>query len=221
MKVIAHDNGRVVVLVDILEFGWGKMGATGLTLLAAAQERYNFSIVTDIAKRTNKEEPLRFEHGSFGEIAITLFEVHQQGLIAECATTENAEEFIEDISAWGAEKYGLARADKGAKRVYSSNLVVQFGSSASALLSNFATISGALSGSLRELYKIDVPSEVSRIAIRPDPERLSPRMQGLLPDFTLERRIFAPYDEQKFYSVAPLPTKAHEKFLKLIEDNAL
>jgi hypothetical protein len=216
LKVIAHDSGRVVVLVDILEFGWGN-GATSLDLLREAQERYNFAVATDLTKRANREDPLRFEHGSFGEIAIALFEVHQQGLIAECSTTENAEAFIEDLVSWGAEAFGLARADKGAKRIYTSNLVVQFGSNASGLLSNFASISGALAGALRDLYKIEIPPELSRITIKPDPERLPPRISGLLPDFVLERRVFAPYEEQKFYSVAPLPTKAHEKLLKLID----
>jgi hypothetical protein len=219
---VATDKGRVVVLTDLLEFG-SAPGLRAIDMLELARQRYGFALFPDISKRTNREEPLKFEHGLVpeGGLDVHLFEIHPQGIVAECDTTEHAEAFLDDVFGWAQKELKLKRADQTGIRVYSSSLVVQFENDANGLLAKHKEVVGLISSALRKTYKFSLSAGMARIGIRPDPEELSPRMAGLIVEFSLERRVFAPYSEQKFYSTAPLPTKDHIELLNRLEQAVL
>jgi hypothetical protein len=51
---------------------------------------------------------------------------------------------------------------------------------------------------LKKLYGIDSLPSLQTLALKPDPEKLPPRLvSSLLSDFTLQRRLFAPYESQR------------------------
>jgi hypothetical protein len=101
-------------------------------------------------------------------------------------------------------------------------LVVAFESDVDRLLSKGGSLLNLMGSHLRTLYKIDVPPKLQKLTIKPDPELLPNRFTGgILADFTLERRVFGPYASERFYSMAPLPTEQHIRFLKSLEELAL
>lgn len=167
------------------------------------------------------QQVLRFEHGRSKSGYISTFEIHPQGLVVQSVDTRVCDEFLEEIFEIGVEQFGIKRPSRYAKKLYASGFVVEFENDVAGLVSKWADISKLANSFLRNLYDIDVPVGLARIALRPDPDRLPQRIVGLLSEFTLERRVYVPHDSQRFYSSAPLPTDKHIEFLKVIDQSAL
>ena len=222
MKVVGLESGRVSYLVDLLEIS--PSGGIAFDALASAlQARYDFAVIPNLPTQDSQQSQsgLRFEHGRLRDEArslISYFEIHPQGLVAQAIDTRVAEEFFEDLFATGKNDFGLRAPTSPTKKTYTSSLVVDFETDMDRLLSKWDRLSALLFGQVKKFYQIDVPPGIQRITLRPDPELLPPRLAGgLLGDFTLERRVFAPYSGQRFYSIAPLPTDAHTLFLVELE----
>jgi hypothetical protein len=220
MKVVGLELGRVSYLVDLLEIV--PAGGMAFAVLASAlQSRYDFAVMPTLPLQESQQSGLRFEHGRLGDDArslISSFEIHPQGLVAQAIDTRVAEVFFEDFFAAGKKDFGLRDPTSPTKKTYTSSLVVDFETDMDRLLSEWDKLSALLFGQVKKFYQIDVPPGIQRITLRPDPELLPPRLAGgLLGDFTLERRVFAPYSRQRFYSIAPLPTDAHTLFLEELE----
>lgn len=185
----------------------------------------NLAVLPKMPTQEAPQNVLRFEHGSFGAAKrglITYFEVHPQGLVAQGVDTQTVDEFLADVLETGKRDFGLRVSIPPTQvKVYVSSLVVQFETEINRLISKWDQLSRLLGVEMKRFYGIDAPSELRSISFKPDPERLTPRISGLLSDFTLERRSFAPYSLQRFYSIGPLPTEAHIKFLAALEEIAM
>lgn len=222
MKILGVETGRVTLLVDIVEFGEAE-GFSAVELFEAARQRYGFAIFPKMPTQSDRQESFRFEHGrvpSLG-VSVKLFEIHPFGIVVEANTTEAADAFLDDILAWGEEEFKFRRADHASMRVYASTLVVQFENDVTRILDKWRDFTKMVSAALRDVYKIDLKVQLSKIGMRPDPQAMTPRMSGLLAEFSLERRLFAPFADEKYYSAAPLPTEAHIELLKGIENAIL
>jgi hypothetical protein len=136
--------------------------------------------------------------------------------------TKTGDLFFDDLMTEGHRQFGLRKPSDLALRVYFTQLVVEFEADISALLSKSKALYGLLGAHLKKLCAITTPASLHTLTLKPDPERLPPRLAGgLLADFSLQRRVFAPYESNRFYSTAPLPTEDHIEFLKRLEELAL
>ena len=217
MKVVGLDSGRVALLVDLVELvpiGGMHDDEVNHTL----QQKYNFAVVSP-AKEGGPL--LRFERGRAPDgKPLAFFEVHPQGLVAQAADTRTADGFLADVLAFCEKTLGL-REPTLSKKVYNSSLVVEFETDIGGLLTKSKALFALFGSQLKTLYGIDLPPALQRLTLKPDTERLPPRLGGLLSEFTLERRIFAPFETHRFYSTAPLPTDKHIELLKRVEELAL
>lgn len=219
MKLIGHENGRVTLLADALELA-PETGIFDIELIATIQKRYNFSDPIPPAKGDDSLQ-VRFEKGQVPDGRfVAVFEIHQQGLVVQASQTDTADAFLEDLFGEGKKLFGIRRPSHLSKRVYFSSLVVEMQSDAAFLLTKAKAIYGLYGTKLKSLYDIDASPSLDRLTIKPDPERLPPRLAGFLSDFTLQRRVFAPFEANRFYSTAPLPTSQHLEFLQRLDELA-
>ena len=217
MKIVGLEYGRLALLVDLLELGGGG-GMHATEMVAAVCARYKFAVPPKIGTQAEPQSVLRFEHGRApNEKGIALFEVHPQGLVAQASDTETADDFLRDVLIFAKQHFGAKEPGPLSTTIYTSALVAEFKVDLSGLIAGWSTITSLLGGELKARYGVTAPVEVHRLTLRPDPERMTPRLSGLLSDFTLERRTFVPYAAQRYYSIAPLPTDKHVELLTKLE----
>lgn len=215
MRVIGLELGSVKQLVDILELSPPE-GIFAVELAGAIVDRYGFTPV----QNEGSEEVMRFARGRLPDGRkglITLFEVHPHGLVVNSIDTSISEDFLTDLMEMGEKDFGLRQPSPLSKKIYTSNIAVEFEKNLDGMISKWRAMSGILNAYLTDLYQITAGANLNKIAFRPDHNSLPSRLSGLLSDFVLERRVYAPHDSQRFYSVAPLPTAKHIEFLKKLE----
>lgn len=222
MKIVGQELGRVSYLVDLVEIQ-PERGMSAGALVAALQDRYAFAVLPKMPTQEAPQTVLRFEHGRMPEPmhgSINYFEIHAQGLVVQSHDTTTADTFFEDVFAAGRKDHGLRGPPPDAKKLYLSSMVAEFETDISRLMAKWGALSGVINDAFKLLYGLSEPNQVLRLSIKPDPERLPQRWSNLLSDFTLERRSFAPYGTNRFYSIGPFPTELHIKILKHIESLA-
>ncbi len=215
MNVVGLEAGRITLLVDILELS-PKRGVYVQELVAPIVDRYQFSLVPK--NEDQSTETLRFEHGRMqdGEY-IPLLEIYPQGIIVHSIDTAIGDAFLKDLFDTGTKEFGLQRLSPSVKKVYWSVILADFNSDIAEPLGRWERFFQFYNTKLSGLYGIETPASVQSIAIRPDPEKMQPRLSSLLQDFTLQRRIYFPYERQRFLSSAPLPTEVHVDMLKRLD----
>ncbi|MGE0768357.1 MAG: hypothetical protein AB7L90_18015 [Hyphomicrobiaceae bacterium] len=217
MRVVASESGRLTLLIDILELA-PPQGLYAVEVISAVQERYSF---LSVKPPTPDQAQIRFERGrSPNGKMIAQFEIHQHGLLIDSLDTESADLFLEDLLAEGGKQFGLQRVKSPLKKIYTSNLIVELQSDLDTLFVKHKAIFGTFGSLLKRYYEIEERPSLGGMTLKPDPEKLPPRLAGLLADFRIERRIFAPYSAHRYYSSAPLPTKDHIEFLGHLEELA-
>lgn len=214
MKVVGLETGRVALLVDLVELA-PIGGMHDEEVSDTLQRQYSFAVVSP-AKEGGPL--LRFERGRAPDgKPLAFFEAHPHGLVAQAADTRTAGGFLADVLAVCEKTLGLRKPTLSGT-VYNSSLVAEFETDIGGLFTKSKALFGLLGSQLKTLYGIDVPPALQRLTLKPDSERLPPRLGGMLTDFTIERRIYAPFETQRFYSTAPLPTDQHIELLKRVEE---
>jgi hypothetical protein len=151
---------------------------------------------------------LYFKHGKFVSDSLIVevdFDLHGDGLVASCRhSTEAAHEFLLDFIGWLGEQLGITyslRVTK--KRIYRSELIVQMEPNL-----------GALSKKIEEFSRL--VSELSQRQIQPSGVIFG-EDNGSSPALTLERRASTPWDENRYFSAATMPTAQHVEALTKFE----
>ena len=115
MKLIGVDFGRVSLLVDLVDLGT----RTGLYIpeaTAIVQNRYAFVNAPTLSVALQQQQMYRFEHGRLSKgdktHAISAFEIHPHGLVAQGADTNAVEAFLEDFLAFGVEHSHQSSTDR-------------------------------------------------------------------------------------------------------------
>ncbi|WP_176342372.1 hypothetical protein, partial [Oceanibaculum nanhaiense] len=93
-------------------------------------------------------------------------------------------------------------------------IVVEFEKNIENLFVNFSTISGIVGESMKYTPHKNENIGFIRFAIGADNTKIA----GLNPvPFTIERRVGSPFEHNRFFCEAPLPTDKHVKALEAIE----
>jgi hypothetical protein len=224
MKVVGVEFGRVSLLVDLVDLGT----RAGIYLPDAAlivQQRYSFVHVPTVAPASQTQQMYRFEQGKFSKggknYSVSAFEVHPHGLVVQGTDTDAAETFLDDFFELGIEHLGMKTPTRPATKVYASAVVVEFGKDFNQIVKKWNDVTALFSSQLKQTYGIAQQVQIASINLKPDPNSMPPRLGVLLSDFVLEHRIHAPFEQQRFYALAPLRTDDHISLLKSFEKIAL
>jgi hypothetical protein len=181
----------------------------------ALVERYGFQKYPQSPDQFNEQKGVDFYEGKWKGIVIQKFTVFSTLLTLETRSdTDDSKNILEDILAWGAEKFQLNYKPEMISRfAYVSSLA--FYSDAplldgNAAMTNLAARTGQL---VADIWKDPVEYRGVSLAVGHDP--LSRKYPIAM--FTIHRAADTKFAENKYHSEAPLPTNAHLELLEMYE----
>lgn len=178
-------------------------------------ERYNFQKFPKTSEELDETKGIEFQEGRFRDKVIQKFVIWNTLLVVETRSdTSDSKQILEDMLAWGAEKFGLDYKPGMIKRfAYVSD--ISFHSDAPLLTANPALVAltERTSEAVSEIWQEPVQYHPMIITIGHDPLT---RKYGIA-NFTIQRRAEAKFSENKYFSEAPLPTGVHLKLLEQYE----
>ena len=189
-------------------------------LIRLVAERYSFGIraeLADIAKAGATFEQGRLISGN-KKLNIQNLAIHSDGIWVTAADTQSAEFILDDVITWAWEAFGFREPITPPVPVFESHVIVEFERSIESALKIFDDLKEAFEAALRNTYERDIPVHLSRIGVGGDPLSVSYPLKS---EFVIERRIGRPFSENRYFSLAPLPTPAHIALLERLEQSAL
>ena len=220
MQLLSVALARSVWLFDMNE-----MNPTGKSLfpeiLLWAGEKYSFQTfpksITDI---DNDTKSYVFKMGQFhaedGPINVNL-SFYNDGLVAESwASTEKTDAFLEDLLRSASQKYGLSyQPEMIRSKRYVSELIVRLSATLSDINPKVLEFSQALSSAFAA-YKL-LPFEMMGISFGLDSSESAYKPPG----FTIERKVGAPFSDNRFWSRSPFATSDHFRLVGQFEEMLL
>jgi hypothetical protein len=212
---------REIILARSVQIFRSSGGTVGYLPDIANQlkERYQFIKAPSVEELLPSDPPkgAEFHHGRLPDdpnVVIDKFTVFSDGIVVDAAgTTDHADRFLEDLQTWA--KQVLPKVSVTAPRLYLSQLVIKMEPS----LSRFAPLLspiGTRIGTYLHSYGLNVPSyDISTITMNFDSLGKPPPVPG---QFFIDRRLNVSYEENIWFSQAPLRTSDHIALLdKLTE----
>ena len=218
MKLVGTEIGRVVQLVVPDEV----RPVRGLDLPAFLQQvgaRYGFvkspaSVDTFYQPTGAKFEFGRFTTSTSEVAAVRELSLFNDGAIAVCADTDLSDALIDDFVAWAVELRLLRKPLSSRPRQYLSNVIVEFDRVPTLGLERLSKTATQFNSALNKHDGWNSQSSLSRIAMSPDPQSLPQHQAAVL---AIERRTSVPYDQNYFWSSAPLRLASHLSILETME----
>ncbi|MGF1623283.1 MAG: hypothetical protein ACFCVH_00255 [Alphaproteobacteria bacterium] len=218
MKLIGHETGRLIVLFPAEEI----RPHSGMYLpyvQAELNQRYGFIKQPDLSRPIEEldRDGYKFGHGRAvidGRlIAIIEFAIYNDGIVINCNRTDDAELIWSDLMEWSKDALGIREFTREPRKLYRSVLIVEFENQMSSLLKDFADIKYIVEDALTNTpHRGDV--DFVSISFGLDPTKIP----GLSPPpFVIERRGGSPYEQNRYFCQAPLPTQAHINALERLE----
>lgn len=217
MKLLSIRTGRSIWLFKTQELN--PRGALKLGALDALRARYGFQGLPtpdQFLAFANKSESISYSAGSFdwsdGTCTVSLH-IHQDGLVVDTrAGTEAADEFLADLLSWAHTEFKTVAAKAlPIKRIYLSELSISMPSTLSFVHPKLLKFSKNLSAAM-DVMGGEAAFDMTKFAFASDP--LSNLKQAA---FRIEREDGAPFNEGRFYSMAPLQSAVHIKMLEQLE----
>lgn len=216
MKMISVAMARSVWLLDMNDLNpQGRSFLPGL--INWLKERYSFPTVpsspTDLDKQTNG---LMFKAGEFqveqGKVSVNLG-IFTDGVTAETwSSTKDGDLFLDDALRAASNDFGLAYSPEivRAKR-YVSELIVRL----DVPLRNINPKVDQLAQKLTKMFeRANLPEfEFGGLAFHLDNSSSSYKPPG----FVIERKLDAPFNEERYYSRSPFTTEEHKAAITDVE----
>lgn len=217
MKVISYLNGSVSRFVSMDEIT-PEAQAPYASLIPAILERYHFRQQGEGQFANQGIFAPVFQAGEFdingSLIPILSLEFHPTQINAACATTENAELFLDDLFAFLIESFQYRQVNRKIDQLYTSALVVECEFSLARLFPLATTMANLLQIAMS---KNDLQVELQPFAFRYQGSGLLSNGQFLSSFYVLERRAGAPPNTNWQFSQGPFSTLAHVEFLERFE----
>jgi len=139
--------------------------------------------------------------------------VYNDGFVADTrSSTIESDEFLDDVFSWLSKEYGYTPIQEIIRsKVYSSEIYIRMNKPLNALNPKLKEFAKHLSSKV-EGYVEDILLETGGISFMRDPGKI-----GRPGPFKLEKQEGIPFEENRYYSLAPLQTEAHIELLKEFE----
>lgn len=212
MELVSIQGSKIILL-----FVAGRAdGAPYLPEAAIAlAERYRFGErPTEIKELIG--EKIHFGHGEYSGRQIESFDIFSDGVIVSGKMpTEVLDEFLDDVIGWMEPTLGLKRYETHEiNKTYESSLVLQSEAKLLGLLDTASELQKVLSGLLNKATGMTHKFQSAGFALAVDGAEIA----GLKPTpFRVERRAEISFSKNFYFSIAPLPTKAHLELLSKLE----
>jgi hypothetical protein len=200
--------------------------------IKAVAERYNFFVApqaaeiaaaTTLVDPTQQAKPLTFYQGIVvlegRSIVIDTLSIFQAGLIVTTRTnTKDADVVIADLLNWAAPKFDVTFEELRPSFAYSSQIDFRFESPIPQLLPRLSNLGSVITKRLSPLWEMKPAFELTTLTYSFD--RISyPNFAPI--NLRIDRRSGHKFDDNVFWSDAPLSTDDHVAFLVEFEKTCL
>jgi hypothetical protein len=212
MELAAVENSRIILLTR-------RVRPAGQIYLPDAAvklvQRYSFAKFPSMEELIR--EPIAFSIGKFGDVQINEFQIYQDGIVVSSrAPTEVLDAFISDLFSWSEMEFGMVEAaDAKPEKFIESSLVVKSTKDLALCISPASAVIDVVNDALRRQVT-GVPYQLSGFSLEADPGALLDRRRRPI-RFAVERRANTSFNDNIFFSVAPLHTKDHLAVLASME----
>ncbi|MCR6646484.1 MAG: hypothetical protein NVV62_19195 [Terricaulis sp.] len=162
-----------------------------------------------------QETPITFLHGVFNGTAIDKFEIYNDGVIVSGASnTRVFDAFLDDLFSWIGPELGLTEVPQLKHgRIYESAVVAELAINADKIAPWSKALRKLIGDKWEDAGRPKFEFEFSQLRFGPDPHERS-----FAPiNFSLERRAGIPFDQNIYFSTAPLRTDDHVEALAALE----
>ena len=219
MNLAAIIKARTIGFIEIEELNTS--GRVRLVdIVPEIVKRYDFKVFpTKIEDFDLIDKGVVFASGRLGDIVIDELKIYS-GLtyVESLSTTEDSRKVLLDLLEWGAEELGLTYTEGMIRHwAYVSNIT--FTSEfplIKALSSPLDKIAEKIGKKVSEFFGEEIIYQPMNFSVGHDPRT---RKNGIAP-FSIEQRGNVKFDDNKFFSAAPLPTELHLEYLREIEKAA-
>jgi hypothetical protein len=222
MKIISFESARVTRLFPLEEF-LPAAGANSPSIVSLIAQRYGFGIVPSITTREDMNKSgLVFGMGHFQHegqpFVVSDFAIYTDGLAAVAERSEWADALLEDVTSWVKTEFGFRDISSGVRRLYSSSIVVDFETSPLKLLRTFERIAELISSRTVTIVPGRQQMKFARLDFEIDKKDLPG--QAAISKFIIERRAHVSFEQERYFSSAPMTTSNHIETLEEIEQIA-
>jgi hypothetical protein len=218
MKVAAINLSRVLAFVELSDLN--PRGAVSMTRITPTLvDKASFRLFPTTLEQFDETKGITFEDGIWDGIPVEKMTVYNNGIMMDTRSgTDVSLRLIREILAWSVNEFGLVLPENALQRIRFLNQFT-FYSDALAKLgwSPIRGLADSLSEHLAEITGKSREYQVVRIDI--DFDRLE--QQVPIAPLTIQRRGLASFEDNKFYTEAPLPTDAHIALIGEFESSLL
>ena len=167
-----------------------------------------------------QETALRFEHGTFDQTGanvpiprmIVALWSDPATVVVQSSDTESAElvldEVISVLSESGFRNLATLR------RLYSSNVVVEFDEAIERQVTQISAIQRIVSSALCKQFDLHDSVGLERLSFGFDPAKIPSNKAAFVQGFSLERRVGTDFKNNRYFSTAPIPSPQHVQVLR-------
>ncbi|MBZ5515687.1 MAG: hypothetical protein LAN62_12765 [Acidobacteriia bacterium] len=218
MKLLSVTTARAIWLFDIQDMN-PKGKSIFPDLLDWLKGEYHFQKFPKSTADRDEHGGLAFSEGDFQikeEIFDVAMSIYNDGLVATTqSSTDESEAFLVNVLDLACKEFSL-KFDTSMirRRMYLSEINVILDGSLSRINPNVEAISEEISAAL----SLDKASgfQLTGLILGADLTTLPPSKQ-VFSGFVIERKVGAPFSENRFWSKAPLPTNRHLELLNQFE----
>jgi len=217
MKFLCTKLARTIWVIDM-----NRVNVEGRSLLDMFQgigKRYRFAKYPQHLLDYNSDNALEFSSGTFlkgasADLRVGLT-IYNNGLVADSlSSTDNSEAFLQDIAQWAEKKHNF-HIDPAliTRKSYVSQIEVQFAG-------ELQLVNPKLNFLPAQLYSLVVPFDGKPMEYRfggISAWTENVEKERTLNAFRLERKWNTPFEENIYFSAAPMPTQQHVAILGDIE----
>lgn len=214
MNLISIDSSTIVRL-DTVHRPAGQVYLPDL--LQKAMQRYGFVRGPTLEDVLKPDGSRKFWVGKFEDVQITEFSIYGDGVIASSVSdTDILEAFVSDVFQWAEKEFGLIPALTSKPEIYfESSIIVQSDADLTQLIRPKSQVVSLVNDALKP-DGYDAPQLVmSGLILDADSRKFTGRRK--LIHFLIDRRVGIPFEENVFFSQAPMRTKDHLSLLRKLE----
>ena len=215
MKLLSVNLARSIWLFILNDIN--PHGLSIINLVSDFVNRYKFGTFPKTNEDFDLQKGIVFQFGTFQGSKKQPINVHltvyNDGFVADTrSSTVESDEFLDDVFSWLSKECGYTPIQEIIRsKVYISEIYIRMNKPLNALNPKLKEFAKHLSSKV-EGYVEDILLETGGISFMRDPGKI-----GRPGPFKLEKQEGIPFEENRYYSIAPLQTEAHIELLKEFE----
>lgn len=218
MKLLSVSLARLTVLTETSEFN-PRNQVSVPDFVKAITGRYSFIKFPVTIEEFDLAKGITFSYGKIGSININEVVLYNAGTVIETGSaTKDCEIVLSDLIQWVQELVGFEYTPiKEPRKFFLSELAISSDWNLDRLNRTFADLCSKVSALVSSYAQQPFRFETTSVFSLPDLSNIKIGPAA----FRIDRLAGAPFEENKYYSAAPLPTDEHLELLAEFEKSLL